>query len=139
MIDTIKIKEVVYPVRISHRAIKSWRILKNRDIDTLGSEPGDLEQLLFEGIRWGARVEKKTIKLTIDDIDEWLDEDMVGHMEIISRLIENQFPNTGEADTLTIEQIYKWAKADKSNTDKLIALTGGGALLDELPEDLKNG
>lgn len=138
MIDQIKIKDVSYPVRISHRAIKAWRMLLNRDIDTLGQEPGDLERLLFEGIRVGARVEKQPIKLTIDDIDDWLDEDMQGNMEIVTELIKRQFPNTGEEDAITIVQIYSWAKAKKSNADKLLLLTGGGAIPDKYPEELKN-
>lgn len=95
MTDIITIKGKDYPVRISHKAIKAWRIKTNRKIETLGQEPGDMELLLLEGLRVGAKLEKQTCTIDIEDIDDWLDEDMVGNMEKITEALSRSFPDMG--------------------------------------------
>jgi hypothetical protein len=92
MTDTITISGKEYPVRISHIAIKKWRQQTERGIETLGQKPGDLELLLLEGLKVGAKVEKKVCAVTLDAIDEWLDEDMTGNLGKISEIISRAFP-----------------------------------------------
>lgn len=135
MTDTIQINDKEYPVRISHKAIKQFRIVKKRGIETLGQEPGDLEFLLLEGLRIGAKAENQKLDITLDAIDDWLDEDMVGNMEKISEVINRAFPDAD--NPLTIEQVYGWLKADEKNLAQLQELIKDG-VPEQFPESLKN-
>ncbi len=137
MIEYINILSNDYPVRISHRAIKKWRQDTKRDISSLGSEPGDFEALLLEGLRVGAKLEKKLCKLTIDDIDEWLDEDMVGNMEILTNMISVHFQDSEPGEALTIRQVYDWLKTDSANYEQIMQLLENG-LPEEFPDLSKN-
>jgi len=77
MTECIKIGDKVYPYRVSYKAIKNTQNYTGKSFDEFGKHISDILVLLFYSIKVGCRVEKIEFKITLDELENAMEDDKI--------------------------------------------------------------
>lgn len=107
MIEYIKYKKEKLPIRISYTALKHLKTELGKDLSSINE--GDLamyETLLFYGLKSGFRAEEKKFELTMEDMEDVLDECFTEFIEIMPRFFSKLVGVGGQTEKV-IKQARK--------------------------------
>tara|TARA_E500000305_G_scaffold108358_1_gene110580 strand:- start:2785 stop:3129 length:345 start_codon:yes stop_codon:yes gene_type:complete len=101
-IEKIPIGQELRPLHFGFAALADWCEISGNtlnDLSSLGDKMGlkDTQQLLYCGLKHGARREKEEFKHTLEDVGDWIDEEgfdvLNKALEVFSKSMTQLTPN----------------------------------------------